>query len=179
MSRFHDFRRHCAISLLQISKKTFRNIWFFVKIKLVSTVWVSTSLSKSGYCQSSSSVWIDLCGLSVAIVATIQGHNEISENLFDEDHHTDILAATQQTIMGSNSSWSRIVFWARIFKIIPFDDWWLICGFFTNRERDFFFQICRISRKISALQRVLNVKMNKESVVKFWLNWRNYALWIF
>ena len=31
--------------------------------------------------------------VSVAVVATIQGNNEISENLFDEDHHTDILAA--------------------------------------------------------------------------------------
>ena len=41
--------------------------------------------------------------VSVAVVATIQGHNEISENLFDEDHHTDILAATQLTIMGSKN----------------------------------------------------------------------------
>ena len=48
MSRLHDFRRHCAISALLISKKHFATFHFFVKMKLVSTVWVSTSLSKSG-----------------------------------------------------------------------------------------------------------------------------------
>ena len=50
MSRFHDFRRHCAISALKISKNYFATFDFFVKMKLVSTVWVLTSLSKSGYC---------------------------------------------------------------------------------------------------------------------------------
>ena len=49
MSRFHDFLCNCAISGLQISKKHFATFDFFVKMKLVSTVWVSTSLSKSGY----------------------------------------------------------------------------------------------------------------------------------
>ena len=48
MSKFHDFWYHGAISMLQISKKHFAPIDFFVKMKLVSTVWVSTSLSKSG-----------------------------------------------------------------------------------------------------------------------------------
>ena len=51
MSRFHDFWCHCAISALQISKKHFATFDFFVKMKLVSTVWVSTSLSKSGESQ--------------------------------------------------------------------------------------------------------------------------------
>ena len=35
---FHDFRRHCAISALQISKKHFATFDFLVKMKLVSTV---------------------------------------------------------------------------------------------------------------------------------------------
>ena len=43
-----NFWRHCAISALKISKNHFATFDFFVKIKLVSTVWVSTSLSKSG-----------------------------------------------------------------------------------------------------------------------------------
>ena len=51
MSRFHDFQRHCAISALQISKKHFATFDFFVRMKLVSTVHKSTSLSKSGYSQ--------------------------------------------------------------------------------------------------------------------------------
>ena len=46
-----NFWRHCAISALKISKKHFATFDFFVKMKLVSTVWVSTSLSKSGYSQ--------------------------------------------------------------------------------------------------------------------------------
>ena len=53
MSKFHDFLYQCAISPLQISKKKhFATFDFFVKMKLVSTVWVSTSLSKSGYWKS-------------------------------------------------------------------------------------------------------------------------------
>ena len=40
----------CHLSVTDI-KKPFCNIWFFCKKKLVSTVWVSTSLSKSGYSQ--------------------------------------------------------------------------------------------------------------------------------
>ena len=52
MSRFHNFRLHCVISALQISKKQFATFYFFVKMKLVSTVSVSTSLSKFGYLQS-------------------------------------------------------------------------------------------------------------------------------
>ena len=44
------FWRHCAISVLKISKKHFASFYFFVKMKFVSTVWVSTSLSKFGYC---------------------------------------------------------------------------------------------------------------------------------
>ena len=42
---------HCAISALKISKEHFATFDFFVKMKLVSTVWVSMSLSKSGYFQ--------------------------------------------------------------------------------------------------------------------------------
>ena len=45
-----NFWRHFAISALKISKKHLATFDFFVKMKLVSTVWVSTSLSKSGYC---------------------------------------------------------------------------------------------------------------------------------
>ena len=44
-----NFWRHCAISALKISKNHFATFDFFVKMKLVSTMWVSTSLSKSGY----------------------------------------------------------------------------------------------------------------------------------
>ena len=44
-----NFWRHCAISALQISKNHFATFDFFVKMKLVSTVHKSTSLSKSGY----------------------------------------------------------------------------------------------------------------------------------
>ena len=43
-----NFWQHCAISALKISKKPFATFDFFVKMKLVSTVWFSTSLSKSG-----------------------------------------------------------------------------------------------------------------------------------
>ena len=47
-----NFWRHCAISALKISKNQFATFDFFLKkMKLVSTVWVSTSLSKSGYSQ--------------------------------------------------------------------------------------------------------------------------------
>ena len=49
MSIFHYFRPHCAISALRISKNHFETFDFFVKMKLVSTVWVSISLSKSCY----------------------------------------------------------------------------------------------------------------------------------
>ena len=52
MSRFLDFRSHCAISALQISKKHFAAFDSFVKLKLVSAVWVSSSLSKFGYWKS-------------------------------------------------------------------------------------------------------------------------------
>ena len=44
-----NFWWHFAISALKISKKHFATFDFFVKMKRVSTVWVSTSLSKSGY----------------------------------------------------------------------------------------------------------------------------------
>ena len=44
-----NFWQHCAISALEISKKHLKCLIFFVKMKLVSTVWVSTSLSKFGY----------------------------------------------------------------------------------------------------------------------------------
>ena len=44
-----NFWRHSAISALKISKNHFATFDFFVKMKLVSTVWASTSLSKSGY----------------------------------------------------------------------------------------------------------------------------------
>ena len=44
-----NFWLHCAISPLKISKNILQHFIFFVKIKLVSTVWVSMSLSKSGY----------------------------------------------------------------------------------------------------------------------------------
>ena len=44
-----DFRVSFFIEALKISKKHFATFNFFVRIKLVSTVWVSTSLSKSGY----------------------------------------------------------------------------------------------------------------------------------
>ena len=37
MSRFHDFRCHCAISALQITKKHFATFDFFVKMKFVSS----------------------------------------------------------------------------------------------------------------------------------------------
>ena len=40
---------HCAISASKISKKHFATFDFFVKMKLVSTVRKSTSVSKSGY----------------------------------------------------------------------------------------------------------------------------------
>ena len=50
-SDFCKLLRLCAISALQISKKHFATFDFFVKMKLVSTVWVSTSLSKLGYYQ--------------------------------------------------------------------------------------------------------------------------------
>ena len=48
---FHEnfMDRLCAISALQITKRQFATFDFFVKIMLVSTVWVSMSLSKSGY----------------------------------------------------------------------------------------------------------------------------------
>ena len=46
-----NFWRHCAISALKISKKHFATFDFLVKMKLVSTVHKSTSLSKSGYSQ--------------------------------------------------------------------------------------------------------------------------------
>ena len=36
---------------LEISENHFATFDFFVKMKLVSTVWVSTSLSESGYSQ--------------------------------------------------------------------------------------------------------------------------------
>ena len=49
-SDFCKLLRLCAISALQISKKHFATFDFFVKMKLVLTVWVSTSLSKFGYC---------------------------------------------------------------------------------------------------------------------------------
>ena len=39
------------ISVIQISKKHFVTFDFFVKMKLVLTVWVSTSLSKFGFAQ--------------------------------------------------------------------------------------------------------------------------------
>ena len=46
----HNFKIEQLLSLNHFA--TFCNIWFFfVKMKLVSTVWVSTSLSKSGYSQ--------------------------------------------------------------------------------------------------------------------------------
>ena len=51
-SDFCKLLRLCAISALQISKKHFATFDFFVKMKLVLTVWVSTSLSKFGYCKS-------------------------------------------------------------------------------------------------------------------------------
>ena len=44
-----NFWRHCAISALKILKKHFATFDFFL-----STVWVSTSLSKSGYSRVSS-----------------------------------------------------------------------------------------------------------------------------
>ena len=50
-SDFCKLLRLCAISALQISKKHFATFDFFVKTKLVLTVWVSTSLSKFGYWQ--------------------------------------------------------------------------------------------------------------------------------
>ena len=50
-SDFYKLLRLCAISVLQISKKHFATFDFFVKTKLVLTVWVSTSLSKFGYSQ--------------------------------------------------------------------------------------------------------------------------------
>ena len=49
-SDFCKLLRLCAISALQISKKHFAMFDFFEKMKLVLTVWVSTSLSKFGYC---------------------------------------------------------------------------------------------------------------------------------
>ena len=52
ISDFCKLLRLCAISALQISKKHFAMFDFFVKTKLVLTVWVSTSLSKFGYCES-------------------------------------------------------------------------------------------------------------------------------
>ena len=51
-SDFCKLLRLCAISALQMSKKHFAMFDFFVKRKLVLTVWVSTSLSKFGYLQS-------------------------------------------------------------------------------------------------------------------------------
>ena len=48
-SDFCKLLRLCAISALQISKNHFATFDFFVKTKLVLTVWVSTSLSKFGY----------------------------------------------------------------------------------------------------------------------------------
>ena len=43
----------CHLSaLLQVSKKHFVTFDFFVKRKIVLTVWVSKSLSKFGYCMS-------------------------------------------------------------------------------------------------------------------------------
>jgi hypothetical protein len=41
--------RLCAISALQISKKHFAMFDFFEKMKLVLSVWFSTSLIKFGY----------------------------------------------------------------------------------------------------------------------------------
>ena len=51
-SDFCKLLRLCAISALQISKKHFAMFDIFVRMKLVLTVWVSTSLSKFGYSQS-------------------------------------------------------------------------------------------------------------------------------
>ena len=88
------------------------------KILAVKNLWnsVRTSVFGEKYRNTSVGLLVHMKSLEfaseinwpLAVVATIQGHNEISENLFDEDHHTDILAATQQTIMGLNSSWNRI-----------------------------------------------------------------------
>ena len=54
-SDFCKLLRLCAISALQMSKTHFATFDFFVKMKLVLTVWVSTSLSKFGYCEASMS----------------------------------------------------------------------------------------------------------------------------
>ena len=48
-SDFCKLLRLCAISALQITKKHFAKFDFFVKMKLVLIVWVSTSRSKFGY----------------------------------------------------------------------------------------------------------------------------------
>ena len=55
-----NFWRHCAISALKILKKHFATFDFFVKMKLVSTVHKSTSLSKSGY-STSRSICVCVC----------------------------------------------------------------------------------------------------------------------
>ena len=73
MSRFHDFRCNCAISDI---KKTFLTYDFFLKkMKLVSSVWVSTSLSKSSYLEVIVVCLFDLRFRLFIFVATRIDHN--------------------------------------------------------------------------------------------------------
>ena len=68
-----NFWQHCAISVLKISKKHFATFYFFVKMKLVSTVWVSTSGYPRALSKIGDNIGLDLGSLNLLFFAGCSG----------------------------------------------------------------------------------------------------------